>query len=167
MTHSGGLRHQDLNCSERLAISASGGRYICCRAFCEVLFFCGTTKKEAERCEQLRCWMFDDQSLRAAGTKWSSEYFRRFNITKNDLTEILSDVCLSGNVSAAFPAVSLCPKLSSYRKHVQTRSSINHTKSPLFLHKSGITLNQPRIGLYRLPSFPVGLDFLIYQQQIL
>lgn len=81
-------------------------------------FFCGTTKKEAERFEQLRCWMFDDRSLRAAGTKWSSEYFRRFNITKNDLTEILSDVCLSGNVSAAFPAVSLCPKLSSYRKHV-------------------------------------------------
>lgn len=39
MTHSGGLSHQDFNCSESLAVLASGGRYICCRAFCDFSFF--------------------------------------------------------------------------------------------------------------------------------
>lgn len=67
MTHSGGLRHQDLNCSERLAILASGGRYICCRAFCEVLFFVEQQKRkqnDASSCD-VECLMIRVSELQA------------------------------------------------------------------------------------------------------
>lgn len=64
MTHSGGLSQQDLNCSERLAISASGGRYICCRAFCEVLFFVEQQTTDASSCD-VECLMIGVSELQA------------------------------------------------------------------------------------------------------
>lgn len=67
MTHSDGLSHQDLNCSERLAISASGGRYICCRAFCEVLFFVEQQKRkqnDSSSCD-VECLMIRVSELQA------------------------------------------------------------------------------------------------------